>query len=95
MSYLEGWQTFAEVTGGRPPLRALRPVGSKIVGWIGDLLGLLTGSEPSFNSGALQIANLPRNYSSARAKAELGYRNRPLEETIRDTWQWFQDYGYA
>ncbi|MDH3717103.1 MAG: NAD-dependent epimerase/dehydratase family protein, partial [Planctomycetota bacterium] len=95
LSYLDGWRMFAEVTGGRKPRRTLGPVGARIVGWIGDVRGLITGEEPPYNSGAVSIANLPRNYSSARAVAELGYHNRPLEETVEETWRWFQDHGYA
>ncbi|NIL95951.1 MAG: NAD-dependent epimerase/dehydratase family protein [Planctomycetales bacterium] len=95
MSYLDGWRLFAQVTGARRPLRRLGRVGARLVGWVGDLGTLITGNEPSFNSGAIAIANLPRNYSSARAEAELGYRNRPLVETVEDTWRWFQDHGFV
>ncbi len=95
MSYLDAWRLFAHVTGGRRPWARLGPIATKAVGWTGDLVGLLTGNEPNFNSGALRITNYPRNYTSARAKAELGYHPRPVEETVRDAWTWFQKYGYA
>ena len=38
---------------------------------------------------------LTQHFSSDRAMAELGYRIRPLEETVRDSWQWFLAHGYA
>ena len=63
-------------------------------GWAGDGLGLVTGEEPGVNSGAIKIANKPRNYSSARAETELGYRTRPVRKTVEDAWRWFQEYGY-
>jgi dihydroflavonol-4-reductase len=94
LSYLEAWRLFAEVTGGRWPLFRIGPLCSLLGGWIGDGLGLITGEEPNVNSGAIKIANKPRNYSSARAETELGYRKRPVRETVEDTWRWFQEYGY-
>ena len=33
--------------------------------------------------------------SCRRAEGELGYRYRPLEETVRDAWDWFLTHGYA
>ncbi len=91
MSYLEAWRLFADVTGGRWPLFC----GGPVIGWIGDIIGLITGNEPAFNSEAVKIANKPRNYSSARAKAELGYTTRPVRETVEDAWRWLQDHGYV
>lgn len=35
-----------------------------------------------------------RHISSAKAMAELGYSNRPFEETIRDCFFWFANNGY-
>lgn len=29
-------------------------------------------------------------YSSAKAERELGYRPRPLDDTLRDAWEWFR-----
>jgi dihydroflavonol-4-reductase len=95
MSYLEAWRLFAEVTGGRRPLFRTGPIVSLCTGWVGDIIGLLTGDEPSFNSGSIRIANMPRNYSSRRAEIELGYTTRPVRETVEDAWRWFQTHGYV
>ena len=95
MSYLDAWRLFAEVTGGRRPWGKLGPVGAKAVGWAGDLYGIMTGEQPGFNSGVLRITNYPRNYTSARAQAELGYHTRPVRQTVEDAWSWFQRHAYA
>ena len=94
LSYLQAWRLFAEVTGGRWPLFRIGPLLSILGGWVGDGLGWITGDEPGVNSGAIKIANKPRNYSSARAETELGYHTRPLRETDEDAWRWFQEHGY-
>ena len=38
---------------------------------------------------------LRHNFRSDRAKSELHYAVRPIEETVADTWQWFVENGYA
>jgi dihydroflavonol-4-reductase len=95
MSYLEAWRLFADVTGGRRPWCRTGPIIRVITGWVGDIIGLITGEEPGFNTGAIRIANLPRNYSSARARKELDYTTRSVHETVTDAWNWFIEYGYA
>ncbi|MEX1223259.1 MAG: NAD-dependent epimerase/dehydratase family protein, partial [Pirellulales bacterium] len=95
MTYLELWRRIAEVTGARRPLFSLGPVNAAIVGGVGDLWTRLSGNEPVFNSAAIKMAKVPKIYSSARAKQELGYHNRPLQESITDGWNWFREHGYV
>ncbi len=43
----------------------------------------------------IQTLHLKRSVSSAKAERELGATFRPLEETLRDTVQWYRDNGYV
>lgn len=95
LSYLEAFRLFAAVTGGRRPLGSPGPVVSLVGGWLGDLGTLLTGKESDVNSAAIRVARLPKAYSCRRAQEELGYSPRPVEESARDAWDWFREYGYA
>jgi dihydroflavonol-4-reductase len=95
LSYFEIWQLFARVGGSRPPVGRLGPVIKFLAGRAGDLWGRLAGSEPPVNSAALAMSSQTHYYSSERAKSELGYRRRPLEESVRDAWQWFREHGYV
>ena len=95
MSYLDAWRLFAEVSGAPRPWCRAGPLMLIVAGWGGDLWTRLTGNEPDVNSGAIALARLPKNYSSKRAKTELGYKNRPVKETVRDAWTWFQDHGFV
>jgi dihydroflavonol-4-reductase len=92
MEWIELLRLMAGVTGGRRPVARGRPAMLKIGGWGGDLWGRITGEEPSINSAAVAMAWLPKNYSSARAAAELDYSNRPVIQTLRDAWIWFQTH---
>jgi len=64
---------------------------AKISAAFSSLLNAFAGKRGLFNFYA--IYNLTRNnvYSSEKAKRELGFRARPLEETVRDTVIWL--YG--
>jgi dihydroflavonol-4-reductase len=35
-----------------------------------------------------------RNMSHQKATRDLGYKPRPLQDTVRDTLSWFQENGY-
>lgn len=95
MRYVDAWRLFAEVTGGRRPLMTVGPLVAKLAGWTGDVIGRIRGREPDVNSGAIALAALPKHYTIARAQAELGYRHRPVRESVEAAWEWFREFGYA
>lgn len=58
-------------------------------------LATLQQKEPLYTMEALDaLFNGNRFISSEKAMNELNYSNRPLEETIRDTVQWFRNNHY-
>jgi dihydroflavonol-4-reductase len=95
MSYLDAWRVMARVTGRMQPLGlAPRPF-VRLAGWIGDLTAAVRGREGDVNSAATTMSMLDHNFSCRRAKEELGYSFRPLEDTVQDAWDWFVARGYA
>jgi dihydroflavonol-4-reductase len=94
-TYLEAWRLFARITGARPPLRAVRRGVVRFAGRCGDLWSRITGREPDINSAAVEMSCLDHVTSCRRAREELGYSYRPLEETVTDAWDWFVAHGYA
>jgi dihydroflavonol-4-reductase len=66
-----------------------------LVGRSGDWLSRIAGRELEVNSAAMAMSSLFHYHSSVRAQTELGYQNRPLEQTIQDAWDWFRAYGYV
>lgn len=95
LSWLDLWRQFADVSGGRRPVCRAGPLMIWIGGWGGDVWGMIRRREPAFNSASARHAWQDRYYSSARAEGELGYTIRPAEDTLRDAWAWFQEYGYV
>jgi dihydroflavonol-4-reductase len=97
MSYLEAWRLIARTAGVRGPIGAAHRKMPLVwlTGGLGSLWGRMTGREPVINLAAVRMAGLSRWVSSDRARGELGYRTRPVEETVRDAWEWFRSYGYV
>jgi dihydroflavonol-4-reductase len=95
ITYLDSWKLMARLTGGRPPLFRAGPINRWIGGWWGDARYRRTGVETDINSAAIGMSCQQHCFSSARAEKELGYKIRPLEESIRDAWEWFREHGYV
>ena len=53
----------------------------------------LARRRPLFTSDSLRVLRNHRHISHACATAELGHNPRPLEETLRDTYEWFRQVG--
>jgi len=85
-----------KASGRRPP-RLVAPIWLARVG--APFLGAwckVTGGRPLYTNESLSI--LSRSHADIRgdkAARELGFRARPLEETVRDTWDWFRAAGMA
>ncbi len=54
----------------------------------------IMGEQPLYTSESLFALKHHRNISHQKAFSELGYRPRPIEETLIDTVNWFKEYGY-
>jgi dihydroflavonol-4-reductase len=55
----------------------------------------VTNSKPLFTYQSLDIlVNSPVNISNAKARKELGYEPRPLEQTLRDTFDWYREKNF-
>lgn len=59
------------------------------------LYGAITRSHPLYTRESLHILTKGnRRISSRKAQKELGYRSRDVEETMRDTLNWFKENRY-
>ncbi len=60
------------------------------VSYLALLMGKLRGTQPNLTPKAVRSVSMHRHISHLKATDELGYRPRPLEETVRDTLAWFE-----
>ena len=95
VTYLKLWQHIADIAGGTRPLCRCGPLIRLALGRGGDFWGWLTGHEPDVNSATIRLSDCYHYFDSSRAQRELGYQIRPVVESLRDAWHWFQEYGYV
>jgi len=56
----------------------------------------VTNKKPLYTYQSLDIlVNSPFNISNSKAKKELGYEPRPLEQTVRDTFDWYRENNFT
>jgi dihydroflavonol-4-reductase len=95
MTYREAWRRMRRFVGKGGPIFPLGPIIRMVATPILDLHTWLTGREGDVNSGALRLGRQQHCFSSHRAENELGYRSRPFDETLSDTWDWFRTRRYV
>jgi dihydroflavonol-4-reductase len=54
----------------------------------------ITRRRPLYTTASLTAIHSNRNISHQKATRDLGYKPRPLHDTVRDALVWFQDNGY-
>jgi nucleoside-diphosphate-sugar epimerase len=94
------WRNMRDLTslacaaaGVRPP-RWCVPIGVASLGIpFASLIARMTGTKPLFTKPALEALRHHRDVRGEKAARELGYRPRPLEATLRDTYAWFKEAG--
>lgn len=56
---------------------------------------MLTNNDPLYTFQSLDmLANSPKNISFKKARKELNYSPRPLEQTLTDTFGWYKKNGF-
>jgi dihydroflavonol-4-reductase len=54
----------------------------------------ITGNRPLYTNASIRALRTGQDVSHDKAARELGYKSRPLPETIVDTFNWFHQSGY-
>jgi len=87
--------TIAKVTGRKTPKR-LAPMAVARIGlpfirfW-----AKIRHEHPLYTKDSLDVLLMSsKKVSHAKADRDLGYKSRPLEETLKDTCEWYEKNGY-
>ena len=83
--------TAAEIAGAAPPKVTVPSVVASAWGPVGAMIARNTNSALSVTSESLYALFNGTPVSSVRAEADLGYRTRPLRDSIDDIYAWFGD----
>lgn len=96
------WHSLKELAGylSLATSKTIKPVAlPPVAGWMGlpfiKLLATMQNKEPLYTREALEALFTGNRYiSSDKARSALGYSIRPFQETLHDTFHWFNNNGY-
>lgn len=84
----------AALASGVPAPRLTLPVSCAYLALpLTALIAFLTDKAPLLTRPSLQTLHHHKAISSEKARGELGYSPRPIDVTIRDTYDWFRAQG--
>lgn len=93
VSLAEMLGTIARQVGRRVPTVRVPRLPLVPLAWANEQGAKLFGYEPFLTLDGLRMSAHHMFYSSAKARAELGYRDRPYAEAIADAIGWFRQAG--
>ena len=82
-----------QISGAKAPSFKVPAWLARTAGKITPLYYRFTKKRPLFTSYSVEVLSSNSVVSSEKARNELGYQTRPLEESIKDTIQWFRENG--
>ena len=85
---------IAGFTGRRAPKIKLPRAPLFPLAWGAEWMARVSGKEPFLTTDALRMSRYRMFFSSAKAKAELGYKARPYAQGLEDALAWFGAHGY-
>jgi nucleoside-diphosphate-sugar epimerase len=90
LTFPELWAVIAEILGKEPPKRRI-PLG--LLKSISAISRVLRGTS-LFPSEFLDMINFDWNFSSAKAKRELGWKFHTFHDGMKETWAEYQSQGW-
>jgi dihydroflavonol-4-reductase len=94
LSLVDLARRWSHITGRRAPRFAAPMALARISAPLSPWLARLAGHRPLFTSESLRVLRTQPPASHRKTCEALGYRPRPLEETLRDTWAWMKNEGW-
>jgi dihydroflavonol-4-reductase len=83
----------ARVSRARAPLFKVPTRLARAFAPIAEKASKLAGVDPLFTAASVDALEPSARPSDVRARAELGHGPRPTEDTLRDTFRWFEEQG--
>ena len=95
MTYCDAFRLMAGVMCVAPPWLPLPPALSRLYGAICDAQTRLTGRPAMVNGTMVAIANDGHYFRSGKAIVELVLPQTPVEQAVKDAFDWFQANNYV
>lgn len=79
---------------GKPAPKKAMPLGLiRVAAVVGDFVSNLTGKEPAMTGEMVEAFSHPMTTTSAKAQRDLGYKVVPLQEMVKDCYDWMVAEG--
>ncbi len=94
--YIEVKELLADITeaSGKKPIKHILPMWiAKLTAPLSDVYYAILKQPPLYTRYSLYTLDTNARFSNQKAKRELGYTNRPLKETVKDTVDWLKAMG--
>ncbi len=88
--YPELCERILSVIGRQKRVFRMGPVIPAAAGVVDAWYRVSGAQEGLFNGAAIAMGSLHHAYVSTKAEQELNYRRRPIDDTLRDAWQWLR-----
>lgn len=87
---------LADITeaSGKKPIKHILPMWiAKLTAPLSEAYYAILKQPPLYTRYSLYTLDTNARFSNQKAKRELGYTNRPLKETVKDTVDWLKAMG--
>ncbi|MFQ5936219.1 MAG: hopanoid-associated sugar epimerase [Acidiferrobacterales bacterium] len=88
-------ETIANITHQDPPRIQLPHRIALLAAHFMEVWSHFTGHEPRITVDGVRLSEKYMFFSSEKAKGELGFETRPVEEALRDAITWFREHNYC
>ncbi len=87
-------EKIAHLTGRPAPKIKISPNIVLPIAYVAELIAKITKKEPFITVDGVLMSKKKMFFSIRKAKKELGYNPRPVDEAIKDSIDWFKQKGY-
>jgi dihydroflavonol-4-reductase len=94
LSYKEVFGKMSDVIGVSAPKRKIPEIGVLVYGRLGSFIGRITGKKPTVSYPMAKISCDSHYFSAAKAVRELKLPQSPIEEGIKESYDWLKANGY-
>jgi len=94
LSYKEAFTRIAQIIGVPAPRFLLPSVFVKTYGIMGSVISKIGGRSPTVSYSMARIGCDEHYFSPAKAVAELGLSQTPIEVGIKECFEWLKENGY-
>jgi len=95
LSYRDAFRLMARVLAVPPPRWPLPAALARLYGEICEVKTRLTGRPAQLNAAMAAVANDGHYFSPAKARAELGLPQTPIEQAVAEALAWFKTHHYV